>query len=319
MYRLLYAIVLSMSGLLWACERDIFIDIKPETPRLAIYSMIHPDSLVTVWVSHAKSVLDTTRIRAITDAEVIVSSDRGTSQVLTLANSEQGKYRADFAPRPGEMYYLSVTATGYPRAEATTQVPLPVQIEKVRYAVVPAHKASSCGESADCADTVTRYAIALTFRDPASEKNYYEVSSDLNYFGQQVVYDSLAEDWTLVWDTLTTIAYNHSFDPVIDDIGVLIEDQQFQGYRDYWFSDQLFEGGRYTFDYLAETDEAYPIDMVIALRTYHEEAYHYERTSSQQDYYDELFYEPVPLRQNIVGGYGIFGSYSQDTVVVALD
>ena len=305
--------------ILGACEREIAVDIKREPPRLAVYSLMHPDSLMTVWVSRAKSVLDTTRVRAVASAEVVLSADPGSVQVLTLVNAAQGKYQATVLPQPGAVYHLSVTAEGYPRAEATTQVPWPVGIQEADYAVVPIDKATACLLQENCADTTTHYAVAFTFQDPPAERNYYQVSSTLSYYGERYVYNSLTEEYEVVWDTLTTSTSNYSTDPAVDDIGNLIDKLRYETYSDYYFTDALFDGQRYTFDFSTEINQAMPLKMIITLKTFHPEAYNYQQTSRQQQYYDALFYEPVPLAQNIRNGYGIFSSFSQDSVVIALD
>lgn len=301
-----------------ACEREVEFDIQAEAPRLVIYALLQPDSLVSVWVSHSKSVVDSARIRAITGAEVTITTGGGASYPLLLVNARQGHYRADIEARSGETYHLLVQAGGYPTAEAITRVPEPVAIQSASHTIVPVGKAASCPDDFNCADTVTRHAINLTFADPAVEKNYYQVSSYLQYLGERYEYDSLREAYEAITDTLSTIAYNYSLDPAVDGLDDLYYGALYQGYRDYYFTDQLFDGTRYTFDYTAETDRPDLLNMVVTLTTYHEEAYEYERSSERSEYFDDLFYEPVPLRQNIRGGYGIFSSFSQDTVVIEL-
>ncbi|MGB3849964.1 MAG: DUF4249 domain-containing protein [Tunicatimonas sp.] len=302
-----------------ACEREVEFDIQPEAPRLAIYAMLQPDSLVSVWVSHSKSVEDSTRIRAVTGAEVTITTDGGASYPLKIINARQGHYRADLRARAGETYHLSVRAGGYPTAEATTRIPEPVVIQSVSHTIVPIGKATTCPEGFNCADTVTRHAIGITFADPAAEKNYYQVSSYLRYLGERYEYDSLEDAYEAFQDTLSTIVYNHSLDPAVDGLDFVVYGALYQGYRDYRFTDRLFDGTHYTFDYTTESDQPDVLGMVVTLTTYHEEAYEYERSSERSEYFDELFYEPVPLRQNIRGGYGIFSSFSQDSVVIALD
>ncbi|MGB3587088.1 MAG: DUF4249 domain-containing protein [Tunicatimonas sp.] len=301
-----------------ACQKDIEIDIAQEAPRLAIYSMLQPDSLVSVWVSHSKSVTDASRIRAVTEAQVIVSSDQGLVETLTLVDSMRGQYRANFAPQPGVAYHLSVTAESYPPAEATTTVPIPVSLADVSYTIVPANKPTQYRDDTNFADTVTRYAFALTFSDPASEKNYYMVSNALQYWGVLGAYQSSEGEWVTEYDTLETIASNHSVDPAVQDLESLTS-EPYRGYQDYYFTDELFNGLEYTFDYKAEVDEAFPLSMVVTLTTYHEDAYQYVRTSWQQEYFDDLLFEIVPLAQNIKGGYGIFGSFSYSRVIVELN
>ena len=314
-----YNLTIVLSAMcLAACQKDIVVDIEPEQPRLAIYSMLQPDSLISVYVSSSKSVTDATPLRAIDDAEVTLTVDGLAPQLLTLVDAEQGHYRADFVPQPGVTYQLSVTAPGYPPAEANTQMPRPVAIRQADYTISLTNQVSDCGDRPQCADTITRYAIAITFQDFPSEQNFYEISGSQEYATEQQVYDSLTDDTSTVQITQRGLIYNRSDDPVLQE-EVLINDPRYRWPQEFFFTDELFDGTQYTFDYTAESEAKNPLRMVITLTTWHEDAFRYEQTKHYNQYFDVMLYEPIPLHQNIQGGYGIFSSFSQNTVTIELN
>lgn len=309
----------SALGVLSACVKDIAIEVVPEPPRLAIYSILQPDSLVSVWISQTKSVIDRHPFQAVTNATVIISADNGLTQTLNLVDADRGRYQADFIPQPEVTYRLSVTAEGYPPVEAITTVPSLVSLDNVDYRIIPANKPTDCAEAGACADTVTRYTFALTFSDPVSTRNYYRVSSSLKYRSETSNLESSGGETATVWDTLTTTANNNSVDPVLEGLEALTIDEPYEKYRDYYFTDQLFNGQEYTFAYTSEVEEAFPLSMNITLTQYHKAGYHYLQSIALQEELGDIFSELIPLAQNIQGGYGIFSSFSQDRIVIKLD
>lgn len=316
MRRLLF---LGWIGSLLACQKEIEIDLAPQSPKLAVYSILQPDSLMAVWVTQTKSIQDNLPVNAVDEATVTVTPEGQSSQVLTLTDADQGRYQADFQPQPGVAYHLSVTAEGYPPVEATTRVPLPVAVQQVNYEAQRLPNPDSCG---GCPDLLVDYRIALTFEDPASQENYYEVVGWMDYLSEYYAYDSVTGALDTLRFSSTERLNLRSTDPAASSVEEAIV--EFEPDRYYYqalrFTDRLFNGNPYTFDFRTVNNEN-PTRIKVVLRTYHEAAHRYERAKEAQRAYafDALLYEPVQLPMNIRGGYGIFSSFSQDSVVIELD
>lgn len=306
-------------GSLLACEKEVAIDIAPQPPKLAVYSILRPDSLITVWVTQTKSIRDNLPVEAVDHASVTVVPEGQPPQTLRLVNAQQGKYQVDLRPQPDVTYRLSVTAEGYPPVEATTRMPLPVAVQQVSYEAQSMPNPDSCGV---CPDTLVDYRIALTFSDPASEENFYEVAGWMDHAREHFVYDTVTQEVDTVQVFSTVPLQLRSTDPAASSaeeaIAGLEPDRYY--YQNLTFTDRLFDGDRYTFDFRTVNDEV-PTRIKVVFRTYHEAAYRYERAKeAQRAYaYDALLYEPVQIPLNVRGGYGIFSSYSQDSVVIDLD
>lgn len=306
-------------GSLLACEKEVALDIAPQPPKLAVYSILQPDSLVSVWITQTKFIKDDLPVDAVDRATVTVTPEGQPPQTLQPVNAQQGKYQADFQPQPGVAYHLSVTAKGYPPVEATTRVPLPVAVQQIKYEAQWLPNPDSCG---GCPDLLVDYRIALTFEDPTSEENYYEVVGWMDYDNEYFVHDSVKNAQDTLRFSSTERLNLRSTDPAASSVEEAIV--EFEPDRYYYqalrFTDRLFNGHRYTFDFRTVNNEN-PTRIKVALRTYHEAAYRYERAKeAQRAYaYDALLYEPVQIPTNVRGGYGIFSSFSQDSVVIDLD
>ena len=307
-----------LGGLL-ACQTYVEVETDLHAPTLVVYSILQPDSLVAVWVSQTQSVSQNQSPTAVNRAKVTITPEGQAPQTLPLVSAEWGKYQTNFRPQPGVTYQLSVTAEGFPPVTATTRLPRPVAIQELRYAEQSSPNPKTCY---DCPDSLVDYAMRLTFADPPSEENYYELAGWIKEPKEYYIYNSSSSV------PLDTIRYNvftplaiWSTDPTVNTAeDAVLYDEAAQRYLlNIPFDDEIFDGESYTFRFQTVEGEASSL-IKIALRTYHEEAYRYERAKEvQRSYHNEdLFYEPVPIPSNVQGGYGIFGSFSQDTVTLEM-
>ena len=299
--------------MLASCEKEVVVEASPDVPRLVVYGVLYPDSVISVWVTHPKPVLDTATAQPVTGASVSIAEDDQAFVPLAY-DAEQKRYRATFTPRRGAVYRLRVQADGFPDAEATTQVPVPTPIQAVTSRRIPTGLDPDCEEA--CPDFYQQYDVGLTWNDPAGEDNYYEVDGLIYYTEERLYYDSLLDEY---FSFLARYEYSPRFfsnDPVLTD---LHEPDQ-ERYEPIRFSDQLFDGQTTTFDYEVRIDFEGQLQLKVILNTLHADLYRYTGSKQQQNEESLSFItEPVRVHQNITGGYGIFSSYSQDTVVIELD
>ena len=305
---------------LLGCEREVTVELAPHVPRLAVYAMLQPDSLAAVWVTQTQSVLDGSPILSAQEAEVIITPEGQAPERLTLVRAEEGKYQGTFRPQAGITYELSVSADGFPSVEASTRVPHPVAVQLSDYRSETVKTSSAC---LYCPDSVVYHHLSLNFQDPAPEENYYEVMGWMKYPGERYQYDSLLGEYVAISTANLDRLNFRSDDPVVATVEDAVLAAQYDNlYIDNLpFTDQLISGDNYTFR-CSVVDDELTTKLLVLFRTYHPDAYRYERAKEKQqgsNHPDALFYEAVQIPTNVRGGYGIFSSFSQDSVVIALD
>ncbi len=301
------------------CQREITLELAPHVPQLAVYAMLQPDSLAAVWVTQTQSVLDGSPIMSARQARVTITPEGQTPQSLTLVHAEEGKYQGTFRPQAGVAYHLSVQSEGFPTVEASTRVPHPVLVQLTDYSSEVVRPSPSCEY---CSDSAVYHHLALTFQDPASEENYYEVMGWKDYFYEILLFDPSGNlDTILLRPSIARLNFR-SDDPTVATFDDIVLNAQYDNlYIDNLpFTDQLLNGKEYTFR-CSVVDSDLSTKLRVLFRTYHPDAYRYERAKEKQqnNHPDQLFYEPVQIPTNVRGGYGIFSSFSQDSVVIALD
>ena len=297
------------TGLLAHCtEREVDINIVPEAPRLVIYGALNPDSLISIWVSQTKVATDPSRVGPIANATVLLSENNQSPRLIPLYDAERGQYQASFTPKADATYHLQVQAEGFSPIEATTRTMSLTAIEALTYEPVSTGLEPDCGLD-DCTDVYRRYRIAITWTDPSNTENYYQIDGLSRDFDSLCNYDTVIDECRPSVERREYGLQFFSDDPVFSGLRGP-NDAIWEGLR---FSDELFDGKTYTLDYEIETVAANPDQLDIALVTLHPDIYHYEQSKDNQRIGDEAIY------QNITGGYGIFSSYSQDTVVINLE
>ncbi len=296
------------------------VELAPHAPRLAVYAMLQPDSLAAVWVTQTQSVLDGSPILSAQEAEVVITPEGQAPERLTLVRAEEGKYQGTFRPQAGVTYQLSVSAEGFPPVEASTRVPHPVGVQLSNYWSEMVKTSSAC---LYCSDSVVYHHLSLTFQDPAPEENYYEVMGWMKYPGERYQYDSLLGEYVAISTTNLDRLNFRSDDPVVATVEDAVLAAQYDNlYIDNLpFTDQLISGDNYTFR-CSVVDDELTTKLLVLFRNYHPDAYRYERAKEKQqgsNHPDALFYEAVQIPTNVRGGYGIFSSFSQDSVVIELN
>lgn len=312
-------VFLLAAGSLLSCETVIDLDIPREPTRLVVNSLINPDSTVMVHLSKSKSVLDQASFfTPVEDARVTLYEDE--REVAQLNSQGEGRYLADFRPSVGRQYVVLVTAEGLPSVEARSTIGTPVAIEDVSVNKISVETGSSCINN-DCQPTYSdEYQLGLRLSDPPNQGNYYEIvayavvqDSFPNYddLGNFIGYDSARRNARV---------YLETDDPVVDNPYSDLEGSGYYG-ESLLLSDELFSGQSYTVSFETSTYFGENIkELTVQLRTLSKEQYQYLRTRQLQDYNaNDPLSEVVPVYTNIENGFGIFGGYSANSVLVDID
>jgi hypothetical protein len=318
--RLYIPIALFMLLAAAACESEIEFKGSEVEPKIVIYSLLNPDSLVTVTIAESHAVFETRyEPRQITDASVRLYRDGELIETLTYVPAEPvpeyypaypySRYVSrEHKPVNGSTYRIEVDVKGLESAWGETRLPEPVPVISVDTGSVIFEEYT--GE----------VKIKLKFRDPADTDNYYRLTARAltgTYLGKSdVPYDPFFP--VTVYDS--DIGYGALSEPLIapqqeDDLFGMYLRNDF-----YLFMDELIDGKEYSLTLAYSYPGPLAIDhyefihAYFSLHTITKDVYLYLQSySAQRQTIDNFLAEPVPVYTNITGGLGVVGAVSVST------
>jgi len=306
-----------------SCENVVDIDVPERPPKLVLNAYISPDSLWHISLSHSKYVLDNRDYKEISNAEISVHENGELKENLNYQvindqyENERGFYKSNFhRPQAGNVYRVEASMNGYETIWAETTIPTLVTIEQF---LIDTSKIIS-------RDYESGYKLSIAFNDPAEIRNYYQV--------ELIARTIRAETYTVYDEEYsskdTTVYYNNTSSIYITPLNPAIYDDQFGYNNTVIFSDGIFNGSLFYFDFLVDewyispfikqsSNENEETSLEIVLRSINEEMYLYETTADLQDWNSgNPFAEPVPVFSNINNGYGVFGAFAADSSIIRL-
>lgn len=220
------------------------------------------------------------------------------------------------SPEPNQKYEVRVSASGLESVTADDMLPEKVKIISANFEDV--------GFCFDDDSYFTK--ISITFKDPADQKNYYEILlpdttwySNFNGANFENEIDSVGY---FIWYSMIK-----TDDPVI-----LAEGEQNDICRSFVFSDDMINGQIYEatiYLFIGSDVEGYVdytgFSQAIELRTVSRKYYLYRKKMRKYLNYKfsgtdlEQIYtigDPVIMYTNVENGYGVFVGYSSDTIVL---
>lgn len=332
-----------------ACETVVDIDVPQEAPRLVVTSFIGVDGPVWVSLSQSKSALSSAPIRGVSGAQISLLEDGqpvATLQEVIVPDSISRdridfitSYRSEYVPSAGKEYTLQISKEGFEPVEATATVTPPIPIANLQYdtTVVTFYDYNPVTDSSTITQQPVLDRVRLTIDDPAEEMNFYEIL--VLYYRTDYRYEIDDNGNYTVVDSSRYLSSPQliSEDPVVDDGDNFLEGDDYYywwGNSSFMFSDEIFNGRRYTFNFNINRDRGFNIannhgfsssqeeasEYFITLRTLSEAQYrHMLSVDLQRETDGNPFAEPVPIYSNIQGGYGIFVGYSADVDTVSLE
>ena len=319
---------------LGACETVVDVDVPREAPRLVVNSFIGVDAPVAVVVSQSKFVLSNEPLQVVSGAEVVLLEDE--QVVATLAethpndntiNAASGFYATDFVPSAGRSYTLRVSKSGFESVEATALIAPPISIANLRYDTITITY-EQFDDNTGNFTTVQEPSLNqvwLGIDDPSDEENFYQVLVQrytISYnFEQDDDGNFVITDTFRILSPIPLV----SDDPLVDDNDDFFgDDDGFSVNGIFMFSDEIFNGRLYTFNFSVDQTFGFgqeqESEYFITLRTLSEAQYRYMLSADlQQETEGNPFAEPVPVFNNVQGGYGIFVGYSADVDTVLVE
>jgi hypothetical protein len=259
-------------------------------PKLTIISHLAPgswqDQRVFVYVS--KSPLDSTQFYTPAGLDVVVTEIESATTINLDSVQENG---VAFFPFPngflqaGHSYFISASAPGFETVHATTRIPTPstikdLQIKNVRTEPSNHHEFKK----------IIRYNVEFKI-DHFESNRYYHLIFYNEYTGDEsnlyIVEPELSDD----------LPYIRHYD-----FGVLADREDFE-------PDQVLQ---FEFkDWVLNDDDIRKV--YVELRTITAEYYKYHSSLARQLIVrQDPFAEPVPIYNNINGGYGNFSGFIPD-------
>ncbi|MDF1560526.1 MAG: DUF4249 domain-containing protein [Bacteroidales bacterium] len=303
-----------------ACESEIKFKGSEVEPMIVIYSLLNPDSLVTVTIAESHAVFESRyEPRQITNASVRLYRDGELIETLTYVpvTTLPDYYPADrfsryvslsHKPVHGSTYRIEVDVDGLESAWGETRLPEPVPVISVDTGSVIIEEYS--GE----------VKIKVKFRDPADTDNYYRLTAKAltgTYLG------NLNEPYDPSFPVTvynSDIGYGALSEPLIapqqeDDLFGMYLQNDF-----YLFMDELIDGKEYSLTLAYSYPGPLAIDhyefihAYFSLHTITKDVYLYLLSySAQRQTIDNFLAEPVPVYTNITGGLGVVGAVSVST------
>lgn len=269
----------------FSCTKELNININQENKQLVINSVFSPDEDFTFKFSNTTSVLND--YDTIPDSLHFVLYENKTPIIdkIVLSTSLDTK----IIPKGNTYYSLEIQSKNYPTLFANDSIPdrVPIDEATLKCPISIGKDGLEVGQA------------NISFTDPPNERNYYEFQI-YSYNGPNRHY------WQNYGDFEVT-------DPVLLNEGDA-------GYHptSYFFSDELFNGKKYTIQIKnnAGTDEIYTVIFRSISRKYYLYRKYYTRHSYNQqlqgEFPDYIFKgEPQTMYTNVINGYGIFVGYTQ--------
>lgn len=310
------AVILTSSFIAASCIRDIEFRGSEADPKIVVYSLLQPDSVITVSVARSHTVFDERYVpEQITDAVVRLYQDNVLLGTLTYVAPEPqpgyyqvtpySKYVSDeIKPVYGSTYRIEVEEEGLAPVSAETKLPAQVPVIRI-----------------DTMETVQQEGnvvliTKIKFCDPAGTDNLYRLkvwSKTGVYFGDKTVpYDPMQPVFVNNMDC----SYATSDEPLItpqqeDDVfGMFLQNSY------NLFTDELISGKEYDLtlkiNQVSHNADYFEFSHIyIELQSLTEGLYLYLRSyAAHRQTRENFLAEPVLVYTNIYNGLGVFGALS---------
>ena len=308
-----------------SCTEEISFTGEKIDPKIVIYSLLQPDSVITVSVAKSHAVFEERYVpKQITDAVVKLYRDGELIETLTWVEPEPqpeyypvtpySKYVSQgVKPVYGSTYRIEVEIAGMKKASGEVMLP----------DIVPVVSLDTVEEMQP--GGIILKEVKVRFRDPGGINNFYRIAARTT---EGIYYGDKTAPWSP--EVPVTIfgsdrSYASDNDPVVnprkeeqDLLGMEIQNTY------HLFSDELISGKDYALtlemnNRLPDTDYYEFSVFNFELQSITEDLYMYLRTSSAHMQTNDAFItEPVLVYTNIENGLGVVGALSSSRVTLKI-
>ncbi len=295
-------VVISIS----ACTKEVILNVPAQPARLVIESNTAAGDVFVAYVTQSVDVLAPISRTPLATAFITLLEGSVVRDTL-LYNTGSKMYTAKNGTRAlaGKTYTLRGTAAGYPAADATMAVPVPVPITAVIYQ--PKFRTNSNGNQVD--------EVRFTLQDMAGSANFYRISIRRPVYpsGNNMEYQDVYCLATVDPDAETGLGGTGvSYDDCIDQDFVM-KDVRFDGRS----KELTLQINSFDMEPLRHPTTGVIYRPVVMLTSITGDYYRYYKSRKiYEDAQDNPFAEPVSIFTNIKQGYGIFSAYSSTVRVI---
>lgn len=310
--------------LLSSCEKTIkSIELDKKDPKLVLHGFIGTDSAIVTSLSVSRSSLDADYILTVDNGFVDIFE--GDELVVSFEHDYNGFYVAqENNLQPSKQYTIRANSSNYPEVECTFTIPKKIEIVSLDTTVRTYTETWDGGEA-----EINVYSFSVKLNDPEKEENFYIIRIYRNVL--LYAYDSETGEPI---DSFYNKQYVYSYsDDISAEFGLhdtWIEEKyenEVYGSRGICFTDAFISGKTGTFSFDLSHYELYngssePVTYYIALESITKDYYTFLKSYSL---YDDTEYDPfaqkVNVFNNVEGGFGIIGAYSQtiDSVSISIE
>lgn len=327
--------ILVVSFIFISCEKDVEFNGAETNPLIVVNSFLTPDSTVTAYVSLSRFFLkDSIAYRNINNADVSLWVNGAFKEILNF--DSVGTYRSSYKPAISDQIKLTVDVPQMKQVSATTNFTHAPVILAVDTQKITINKEVIFGYNGKESGVKHHYRVnyKLKFADNGNQENYYRL------IVRQVSFNGQWNKTTNTVDTIespgavqyrdfdfTDVVSGNTIDPLADEgtspVATLLSNVN---NKYHVFSDDLFNGKTYSLQFSTDITKyikeigpdgyAFNIkhEIYIILQSISKDYYLYLKTRGAS-YAANYFSEPVKVHNNIIGGVGILGSYTNSNIV----
>ena len=306
---LLLSIMLSATG----CRKYLDFEGEDLQPRLVLYGLAEADSLITVYLSNSRGVIDPGPLAAITNGQVRVFDGQG-NLLEELQHVGEGIYRGSQPIAVGSELVLRAEAPGLGAVRTADRVPLAVPIQQLDTVTFVTSDPGSGFE-------VPTLEITFTIADPGDRRNFYLLEGFVGqrYFIEQVfdpVSGTFVNDTIELAEPFWSRANFSTTDLVLTSEMDMGPDESRVFFRRVIFRDDVFNGSTRSFRVRLESIFR-PGSLDFRLVSISESAFLYYRTLERYAFAQgDPFAEPVQVFTNVEGGLGIWAGTNTEQVFI---
>jgi hypothetical protein len=261
---------------IFACKKEIIIEIEDRPPQLVVNAVLDPDSFLYFHLSQTQNITDNNAIPYITNATVEVFN-KDTTLLTVLSHNVNGDYRSGiFKPRPDSQYLFRInTVQG---AYWVNEL-----MPDTMHCVIK-----------DTTRSIFLFQVRLDFTDPPLPNNYYGIKMK-RYFE---VYNGADTTFAEEWVALESIDFILTENPrtKFSKKNILFTDQYFIHPKQ-----TLRIGAADLFNKAGQKTKR----LVIHATAYSFNGYNYYASVNEHLFYqNDPFSQPTLLVGNIPGAFG---------------
>jgi hypothetical protein len=287
------------------CEKPLDIDFSETTPKQAIYCTFSPDEIFQVYVTASQSIMDTSKLKMITDAAVELYENDVFIETMTLEPTNVSNvwvYISTYKAKASHTYKIISRHPNYPTITAEEFLPDTARVSSMTLVQYPSEENSN-----------PKGIITFALQDDINTENYYTINLNNNR-----TYVSRI-DTIYTMDTTIILGIDSNGNPRIEDFYFstnyrILEFPQGNNNEDKYLTDQTFNGqnqqltietGGEVFSDTATIKQSILIEVNQVGKAYY--GYHLAQSSGDNEL-GNTYKTPQSLPSNIQNGYGIFGA-----------